>query len=108
LLGTYNLGHFKKGRTILLNPDFELEIISSKDYASTIDKAIKIARAQLQTLALVDLPPNKVTPKYLANWALDKGKKYGFEVNTLGLEACEIEGLGAFCCWKAVKMSLNL
>jgi leucyl aminopeptidase len=27
---------------------------------------------------------------------LDKGKKYGFEVNTLGLEACEIEGLGAF------------
>jgi leucyl aminopeptidase len=31
---------------------------------------------------------------------LDKGKKYGFEVNTLGLEACEIEGLGAFCCWK--------
>jgi leucyl aminopeptidase len=60
---------------------------------STIDKAIKIARAQLQTLALVDLPPNK-TPKY-SNWALDKGKKYGFEVNTL-LEACEIEGLGAF------------
>jgi leucyl aminopeptidase len=58
LLGTYNLGHFKKGRTILLNPDFELEIISSKDYTSTIDKAIKIARAQLQTLALVDLPPN--------------------------------------------------
>jgi leucyl aminopeptidase len=48
----------------------------------------------------VDLPPNKVTPKYLANWALDKGKKYGFEVNTLGLEACEIEGLGAFSCWK--------
>jgi leucyl aminopeptidase len=48
-----------------LNPDFELEIISSKDYASIIDKVIKIARAQLKTLALVDLPPNKVTPKYL-------------------------------------------
>jgi leucyl aminopeptidase len=40
---------------------------------------------------LVDLPPNKVTPKYLANWAQDKGDKYGFEVN--GLEACQIEGL---------------
>jgi leucyl aminopeptidase len=40
---------------------------------------------------------------------LDKGKKYGFEVNTLGLEACEIEGLGAFLAvGKAVKMSLNL
>jgi hypothetical protein len=39
---------------------------------------------------------------------LDKGKKYGFEVNTWS-EACEIEGLGAFLAVeKAVKMSLNL
>lgn len=97
LLGTYNLGHFKKmDEHPFLNPDFELEILSSKDYTATINKAIKIARAQLQTLALVDLPPNKVTPKYLAKWALDKGKKYGFEVKVLGLEACQIEGLGAF------------
>jgi leucyl aminopeptidase len=97
LLGTYNLGHFKKGEEHpFLNPDFELEILSSKDYTATVNKAIKIARAQLQTLALVDLPPNKVTPKYLATWALDKGEKYGFEVNVLGLEACQIEGLGAF------------
>lgn len=97
LLGTYNLGHFKKvDEHPFLNPDFELEILSSKDYTATINKAIKIARAQLQTLALVDLPPNKVTPKYLANWAQDKGDKYGFEVKVLGLEACQIEGLGAF------------
>jgi leucyl aminopeptidase len=97
LLGTYNLGHYKKkDEHPFLDPDFELEILSSKDYTKTIDRAIKIARAQLQTLALVDLPPNKVTPKYLANWAQDKGEKYGFEVNVLGLEACEIEGLGAF------------
>jgi leucyl aminopeptidase len=97
LLGTYNLGHFKKvDEHPFLNPDFELEILSSKDYTATINKAIKIARAQLQTLALVDLPPNKVTPKYLAKWALDKGEKYGFEVKVLGLEACQIEGLGAF------------
>jgi leucyl aminopeptidase len=39
---------------------------------STIDKAIKIARAQLQTLALVDLPPNKVTK--VSGEPLDKGK----------------------------------
>jgi leucyl aminopeptidase len=97
LLGTYNLGHFKKGEEHpFLNPDFELEILSSKEYSVTINKAIKIARAQLQTLALVDLPPNKVTPKYLAKWALDKGEKHGFDVKILGLEACQIEGLGAF------------
>lgn len=97
LLGTYNLGHYKKkDEHPFLDPDFELEILSSKDYTKTIDRAIKIARAQLQTLALVDLPPNKATPKYLAKWAQDKGAKYGFEANVLGLEACEIEGLGAF------------
>lgn len=97
LLGTYNLGHFKKTeKHPFLNPEFELKILSSKEYTETISKAIKIARAQLQTLELVDLPPNKVTPKYLAKWAQDKGEKYGFEVTVLGLEACQIEGLGAF------------
>jgi leucyl aminopeptidase len=97
LLGTYNLGHFKKREEHpFLNPDFELEILSSKDYKATVNKAIKIARAQLQTLTLVDLPPNKVTPKYLAKWALDKGKKYGFDVTVLGMAACQIEGLAAF------------
>ncbi|NGY36973.1 leucyl aminopeptidase family protein [Flavobacterium sp. XN-5] len=97
LLGTYNLGHYKnQNEHPFLDANFELEILSTKDYTTVVDRAIKIASAQLQTLALVDLPPNKVTPKYLANWAQDKGEKYGFEVNVLGLEACEIEGLGAF------------
>ena len=97
LLGTYDLGHYKKQvNHPFLDPNFELEIVSQKDFSDVINKAIKIARAQLETLALVDLPPNKVTPKYLAKWALDKGAKYGFNVNVLGLEASKIEGLGAF------------
>lgn len=97
LLGTYSLGHFKKEENHpFLNADFELNILSSKDHSDSINKAVKIARAQLETLKLVDLPPNRVTPKYLAKWALDKGEKYGFDVEVLGLEASEIEGLGAF------------
>ncbi|PRZ23387.1 leucyl aminopeptidase family protein [Flavobacterium granuli] len=97
LLGTYDLGHYKiKEKHPFLGDHFELEILSNNDYSITINKAIKIARAQLETLGLVDLPPNKVTPKYLANWAVDKGAKYGFEVEVLGLEACQIQGLGAF------------
>lgn len=97
LLGTYDLGHYKKQvNHPFLNANFELEIISKKDFSDIINKAIKIARAQLETLTLVDLPPNKVTPKYLATWAQDKGAKYGFDVKVLGLEASKIEGLGAF------------
>ncbi len=97
LLGTYDLGHFKnKEQHPFLNSEFELEIISTKDHAEVINKSIKIARAQLEVLTLIDLPPNMVTPNYLAKWAQDKGNKYGFEVDVLGRETCEIESLQAF------------
>lgn len=96
-LGTYDLGHFKKKEIHpFLNQKFELSIISKKDTSETVAKAIKIANAQLEILNLVDLPPNVVTPKYLSNWASESGKKYGFEVETLGFEASKKVGLEAF------------
>ncbi|MFA9189244.1 leucyl aminopeptidase family protein [Flavobacterium sp. FBOR7N2.3] len=96
-LGTYNLGHYKKQEFHpFLNAEFELQILSDKNFSETINKAIKIAKAQLETFTLVDLPPNAVTPKYLANWAQEKGNQYGFEVKVLGLEAAKKENLGAF------------
>ena len=97
LLGTYDLGHFKKTeKHSFLNESFELSLLSKKDLAETVSKAIKIANAQLEILNLVDLPPNVVTPKYLSNWANESGKKYGFKVETLGFEASKKIGLGAF------------
>lgn len=96
-LGTYNLGHYKKQELHpFLSPGFELQILSDKDFSESITKAIKIAKAQLETFTLVDLPPNAVTPKYLSNWAQEKGNQYGFEVKVLGLEAAKKENLGAF------------
>ncbi len=96
-LGTYDLGHFKKTeKHPFLNKKFELSIISKKDLTETVAKAIKIANAQLEILNLVDLPPNVITPKYLSNWATESGKKYGFEVETLGFEASKKAGLEAF------------
>jgi leucyl aminopeptidase len=96
-LGTYDLGHFKKTDIHpFLNEGFELSLFSKKEYSESVTKGLKIADAQLETLRLVDLPPNKVTPKYLSNWANETGKKHGFEVEVLGLEAAKIAGLGAF------------
>jgi leucyl aminopeptidase len=96
-LGTYDLGHFKKAdKHPFISEDFVLSILSKNEVDDTVSKAIKIASAQLQTLQLVDLPPNVVTPKYLSNWANDSGKKYGFEVETLGFEASKKAGLGSF------------
>ena len=96
-LGTYDLGHFKKiEKHPFLNEGFELSLLSKKDYSESVTKGLKIADAQLEILRLVDLPPNKVTPKYLSNWANETGKKFGFEVEVLGFEASKIAGLGAF------------
>lgn len=97
LLGTYNLGHFKKivNHPFLRN-DFELEIVSKNDFTESVIKAIKIAEAQLEVLKLVDLPPNIVTPKFLSNWATQTGEKYGFSTEIFGLEKCEALGLEAF------------
>ena len=96
-LGTYDLGHFKKAEIHpFLKDGFELSLLSKKNYSESVAKGLKIANAQLETLRLVDLPPNKVTPKYLSNWANETGKKHGFEVEVLGFEASKIAGLGAF------------
>lgn len=98
MLGTYDLGHYKSIKEIhpFLNPNFELHLFSKKDYGTPVSKALKIANAQLEIMRLVDLPPNTITPKYLANWASETGKKHGFEVETLGFEAAEKAGLGSF------------
>ena len=96
-LGTYDLGHFKKtDKHIFLNEGFELSLLSKIDFSETVSKALKIAQAQLEILRLVDLPPNKVTPKYLSNWANEAGEKFGFDVEVLDFEAAKIAGLGAF------------
>lgn len=97
-LGTYDLGHFKSDKKIhpFLESDFVLNLFSEKDYLPTIKKGIKIAKAQLEIYNLVDLPPNNVTPKYLAKWAQETGKKYGFDVEVLDFEASKIAKLGAF------------
>ena len=98
MLGTYDLGHYKSIKEIhpFLNPNFELHLFSKKDHGTPVSKALKIANAQLEIMKLVDLPPNTITPKYLANWASETGKKHGFEVETLGFEAAEKAGLGSF------------
>ncbi len=97
MLGTYNLGHYKKTEAHpFLNAGFELNYIANADFDEALNKGIKIANAQLETFALVDLPPNRITPKYLANWVVETGKKYGFEVTVFGREKSEQVGLHSF------------
>ena len=67
LLGTYDLGHFKANKKVhpFIEPDFTLHLVSDKDHLAVAKKGIKIAKAQLAILNLVDLPSNTVNPKYV-------------------------------------------
>ena len=97
VLGTYSIGHYKTDKKEnAFATDFTLELISKSNLKDRTEKGVKIANAQLQTLALVDLPPNTVTPEYLANWAINAGKKYGFDVKVYGTEESLKFGLHAF------------
>ena len=97
MLGTYNLGHFKKdNKHPFLEDDFVLHLVSQTDYIQTANRALKIANAQIETLTLVDLPPNTVTPKYLSQHAQKKGAAFGFEVTVLGEKESLEQGLDAF------------
>jgi leucyl aminopeptidase len=98
VLGTYKLGHYKKDNEVhpINKTDFELIIVADSSVQLTVEKGIKIANAQLETFNLVDLPPNKVTPQYLSNWAVETGKKYGFSVDVFGKEKATHVGLHSF------------
>ncbi|MES2747616.1 MAG: leucyl aminopeptidase family protein [Bacteroidota bacterium] len=98
LLGTYKLGHYKKEKEThsLLKDDFTLQIVANNNVQNDVEKGIKIAQAQLETFNLVDLPPNKITPQHLSNWANDAGKKYGFSVDVFDRKKSKEIGLHSF------------
>jgi leucyl aminopeptidase len=96
-LGTYNLGHFKKTDLHpFLAADFSLDYFSKNNVAEFATKGLKIASAQLEAFELVDLPPNKANPEYLANWAKESGIKYGFEVTVFDRAKSTEIGLHSF------------
>lgn len=97
-LGTYQLGHYQQNNKVnaLLSADFSLEIVSDIDFENAVNRGLKIGQAQLETYNLVDLPPNKITPDFLAQWAKATGEKYGFEVTVFGREKAIELGIHAF------------
>ncbi|MGY6743197.1 MAG: leucyl aminopeptidase family protein [Cecembia sp.] len=98
LLGTYRLGHFKSPEKSPKDwSQINLGISSHLSKAEeTAQRAQKIASAQIQSFKLVDLPPNTVTPEYLAEWARNTGKSHGISVKVFDRKKAEKENLHAF------------
>ncbi len=97
-IGTYNLGHYKQKKEH--EKDWSKTVVTilsdSKNAKVLLDRATKIAAAQLEAMKLVDLPSNEVTPEYLGKWAQKAGKASGFSVKVLDRKAAEKEKLHAF------------
>ena len=98
LLGSYRPGRWKSEAKTHPLTKAGAEIDAGKQSKKTealIAKEIVLADTQLSIIALVDAPANVKRPQYLAQWAVESGKKYGYSVNVLDEKACKKEGLGA-------------
>jgi leucyl aminopeptidase len=101
-VGTYRIGLYKSetnGVHPLSKEDAVLTIFTENNAENAqiaADKGIATGETQTRIMDLVNAAPNKKTPQYLANWAQDAGKKYGFNVTLLNKKQCEEVGLQAF------------
>ncbi|MDX5340462.1 MAG: leucyl aminopeptidase family protein, partial [Cyclobacteriaceae bacterium] len=96
ILGSYSIGFYKK------NPpkDFRKLKVGVSSFLEKskglVERAEKIAAAKIEAFKLVDLPPNKITPANLADWAKNLGKNGKITVKILDSKKAKAEGLEAF------------
>jgi leucyl aminopeptidase len=57
-------------------------ISNKKSLQASTDAALDVAETQMRIYDLVNQPANHKTPTMLAEWAVESGKKHGYEVTT--------------------------
>ena len=96
VLGGYSIGFYKKEKPKDYHK-LKVEVNSNLEKVKAIaERAEKIAAAKIEALKLVDLPPNKITPEYLGDWAKNLGKKSKLSVKVFDSKKAKSEGLEAF------------
>lgn len=83
-LSLYEIGIFKTNGNQLEEPQIKLFIDANQQKIA--ENALQTAEAQLSAMYLVDMPSNHKTPEFLANYAIESGQKYGFDVSVLSLK----------------------
>ncbi|RIW12731.1 leucyl aminopeptidase family protein [Algoriphagus lacus] len=95
-LGGYSIGFYKKEKPKDFNK-LKVEVRSeAKKIKSLAERAEKIAAAKIEAFKLVDLPPNKITPENLGDWAKNLSKKVNVSVKVFDSKKAKSEGLEAF------------
>lgn len=102
VLGTYQIGRFKSKNGEehpLSHADANLHIEVAEKSVKVCEAAAvrgkRVAYTQMRILDMVNAPSNKKLPTDLANWALESGKKFGYEVQAFDQEKIKATGLGA-------------
>lgn len=101
-LAEYEVGAYKtdaKKVAEFFTEDAVLEIQVADNYLESAEKSAKIGQAiaetQARIMALVDAPANYKHPQKLAEFAIESGKKYGFDVKVYDEKQCLELGLHA-------------
>jgi leucyl aminopeptidase len=97
-LGGYSVDFFKRAAD--KKKDFSklsCEVSSGiENIELTVNRAQEIAKAKIEAFRLVDLPPNVLTPSYLADWATKLAQSLDLNVRIFDSEKAKEEGLDAF------------
>lgn len=101
-LAEYEVGAYKTDKKSIaefFTEDAVLEIQVAENYFESAGKSAEIGHAiaetQTRIMALVDAPANYKYPQKLAEFAIESGKKYGFEVKVYDEKQCLELGLHA-------------
>ncbi len=97
-LGAYSLDFFKKEKD--RKKDFQNLSVLVNAQVGNLENILKrsdrIAKSKIEAFKLVDLPPNVLTPEYLADWAKARIDKNGLQVKVFDQQAAKKEKLEAF------------
>ncbi len=99
LLGSYQIGFYKKDRKPhpLEREGQQVILVGKHSAQHSVARAEKVAAAKMESMAMVDLPPNKVNPTYLAEWAQQLAARYdSVHCTTFDRTKCQEIGLHAF------------
>jgi leucyl aminopeptidase len=100
-LGIYRVGLYKtegNGVHPLSKEGASLTVFvkgNAKKALKTAEKAVTVAETQRRIMDLVNAAPNFKTPQYLADWAVESGKKNGFTTTIFDKKQCVEKGLKA-------------
>ncbi|NET30882.1 MAG: leucyl aminopeptidase, partial [Cyanothece sp. SIO1E1] len=102
VLGTYQIGRFKSkdGKVHPLSEaDADVHVEVEEKLVKTCEAAAvrgkRMAYTQMGILDMVNAPSNKKLPSDLASWALESGKKFGYDVQVFDQEKIIATGLEA-------------